>query len=752
MTITNVSGTPTFTEHFNTNAGWTVNKPAGAVAGDLMLVVVPAVGSLWGAVPAGWSKATGTITDNQRVIVYTHTVTDTDAISWAFPGGSGVWSGCISVFCLHGSSGALGSDIQVLTDANVGVDADPTHMQVPNVVTARSTDMVIIASVATPQGYFQDASHRFPIATTLTPAAPTAPSGYTLVGSAVGAIQAGGGIYSNEIYYCGVAAVAYRIAPTEGTQSGLDFGGLSDFLRWGTGTTPLTNHAASLAFSILGLPPPTITSISPASGAAAGGTTVTIKGTLLTGTSAVTFGGSSATDVTVIDDNNVTCVVPSHAAGAVDVVLTATAGSVTSTGGFTYGAPTITALSLAKSPLAGGVSTTITGTNFASGATVTIDGVSCTSVVVVSSTVITCVVPAGTAGAKDVVVTSGDAATLASGFTYVDAYDNLVKLVKAGSVAGNSKASATHWGVTDEWVSYGGAQDLWGTTLSPSDVNNASFGAAVSAVAGSGATAKVTAMRITVYYTVPGISDAASYVVALQVDPTKTIAKPYVYKLPRADLTVANDPNISLARADAQFYTSRYPQPSRNVQKTYREVEFWLDASPQTSTTGLQVWAALDEAAAYQLNDNTGAAGTFRTTGPQRAFFPASASAVGHYCQLVFKVPAKAQGEVDVAVSLRDIVIRGALDPITTDLITATFVLGGGEFEDKTSQRKSAKAQLAALKTLADPTAAPVAYRDPWGGTGYLKVARVDTKEATYKGATQSVMLANVTMRVMEYA
>jgi len=542
-----------------------------------------------------------------------------------------------------------------------------------------------------------------------------------------------------------IFALYRHLTTTAGSQGSYSF--TLDTLTGGSSVPALLWHLVAIRPAL-----PTITSISPASGAAAGGTTVTIKGTLLTGTSAVTFGGSSATDVTVIDDNNVTCVVPSHAAGAVDVVLTATAGSVTSTGGFTYGAPTITALSLAKSPLAGGVSTTITGTNFASGATVTIDGVACTSVVVVSSTVITCVVPAGTAGAKDVVVTSGDSATLAGGFTYVDAYDNLVKLVKAGSVAGNSKASATHWGVTDEWVSYGGAQDLWGTTLSPSDVNNASFGAAVSAVAGSGATAKVTAMRITVYYTVPGISDAASYVVALQVDPTKTIAKPYVYKLPRADLTVANDPNISLARADAQFYTSRYPQPSRNVQKTYREVEFWLDASPQTSTPGLQVWAALDEAAAYQLNDNTGAAGTFRTTGPQRAFFPASASAVGHYCQLVFKVPAKAQGEVDVAVSLRDIVIRGALDPITTDLITATFVLGGGEFEDKTSQRKSAKAQLAALKALADPTAAPVAYRDPWGGTGYLKVARVDTKEATYKGATQSVMLANVTMRVMEYA
>lgn len=740
-----VTGTPVFYDRTASGSSFsfTVNKPANAVTGDGLIFVVVAYGANMPGITAatGWVRAYHDQDSWAGYSIYTHTVTDVDPASWSFASGGGAAGGAW-LFGVHGqnpSGGFLGGDVQALLGTSALNNVDPTHLQVPNFTTARNNDLGIIAYGATAIA----SSASFPIANTETPAAAALPSGWTDAGSSSANESHSGGktLQINE------TGAATKIIAAAGAQSSLDIG-FADFLRWYGPSAA----GVSLAFSVLSPPPPTITSISPASGAAAGGATVTIKGTLLTGTSAITFGGSSATSVTVIDDNNVTCVVPAHAAGAVDVVLTATAGSITSTGGFTYGAPTITALSLAKSPLAGGVSTTITGTNFATGATVTIDGVSCTSVVVVSSTVITCVVPAGTAGAKDVVVTSGDSATLAGGFTYVDAYDNLVKLVKAGSVAGNSKASATHWGVTDEWVSYGGAQDLWGTTLSPSDVNNASFGAAVSAVAGSGATAKVTAMRITVYYTVPGISDAASYVVALQVDPTKTIAKPYVYKLPRADLTVANDPNISLARDDAQFYTSRYPQPSRNVQKTYREVEFWLDASPQTNTPGLQVWAALDEAAAYQLNDNTGAAGTFRTTGPQRAFFPASASAVGHYCQLVFKVPAKAQGEVDVAVSLRDIVIRGALDPITTDLITATFVLGGGEFEDKTSQRKSAKAQLTALKALADPTGAPVAYRDPWGGTGYLKVARVDTKEATYKGATQSVMLANVTLRVMEYA
>lgn len=80
---------------------------------------------------------------------------------------------------------------------------------------------------------------------------------------------------------------------------------------------------------------------------------------------------------------------------------------------------TVTSITPATGPQAGGTAVTIKGTNFSTGATVTI-GVAATSVVVVNSTTITCVTGATTAGAKNVVVTDeGVAATLTNGYTYV---------------------------------------------------------------------------------------------------------------------------------------------------------------------------------------------------------------------------------------------------------------------------------------------------------------------------------------------
>ena len=68
----------------------------------------------------------------------------------------------------------------------------------------------------------------------------------------------------------------------------------------------------------------------------------------------------------------------------------------------------------------GGTAVTITGTNFATGATVTFGGAAATNVVVVNSTTITAITPVGSAGAVTVTVTvSGQSGSLASGFTYV---------------------------------------------------------------------------------------------------------------------------------------------------------------------------------------------------------------------------------------------------------------------------------------------------------------------------------------------
>jgi hypothetical protein len=80
-----------------------------------------------------------------------------------------------------------------------------------------------------------------------------------------------------------------------------------------------------------------------------------------------------------------------------------------------------------------------------------------------------------------------------------------VRLIKAGAIGSTNRATATVWPTSLGDVSYGGAGDLFGTTWTPADVNNAGFGCAVSAhttVSGSG-TASVDAICIDVYFTFP---------------------------------------------------------------------------------------------------------------------------------------------------------------------------------------------------------------------------------------------------------
>jgi hypothetical protein len=82
-------------------------------------------------------------------------------------------------------------------------------------------------------------------------------------------------------------------------------------------------------------------------------------------------------------------------------------------------APTVTGVSPSSGSAAGGTAITITGTNFASGATVTVGGAACSNVVVVSPTSITCTTPARTAGTSSVVVTSGGQSNAANSlFTF----------------------------------------------------------------------------------------------------------------------------------------------------------------------------------------------------------------------------------------------------------------------------------------------------------------------------------------------
>ncbi len=168
---------------------------------------------------------------------------------------------------------------------------------------------------------------------------------------------------------------------------------------------------------------PAITSVSPNSGSTAGGTTVTINGSNFQSGVTVKFGANSAASLTLVNSAQLTAVSPAGAAGAVNVVVTNPGPvSATLTNGFTYSnAPVVTGISPGSGTTSGGTPVTISGSNFLSGATVSIGGTAATSVVFVNSAQLTAVTPAHAAGAVNVVVTNpgGLSSTLTNGYTYV---------------------------------------------------------------------------------------------------------------------------------------------------------------------------------------------------------------------------------------------------------------------------------------------------------------------------------------------
>ncbi|MCE5253790.1 MAG: IPT/TIG domain-containing protein, partial [Actinomycetia bacterium] len=172
---------------------------------------------------------------------------------------------------------------------------------------------------------------------------------------------------------------------------------------------------------------PTVTDLTPNAGPAAAGTTVAITGTNFTSDATVKFGTKAATDVVVNSLTKITYKAPAGTAGSVvDVLVTTTAGTSDNTAAdnYTYGAPTVTAVSPTHGPAAGGTTVVITGTSFTADAKVYFGStvVASSDVTVNSSTKITVVSPAGTAGETVQVKVTTDAGsspdTAADDFTY----------------------------------------------------------------------------------------------------------------------------------------------------------------------------------------------------------------------------------------------------------------------------------------------------------------------------------------------
>lgn len=178
--------------------------------------------------------------------------------------------------------------------------------------------------------------------------------------------------------------------------------------------------------------PPTVTTVAPASGTAAGGTSLTITGTDLTNATAVTIGGLAATSFSVASRTSITATSPAHDVGVVAVAVTTPAGTGTLDASYTYtavpaapaggggGAPApaaaaatssagaadwaITQMRPAFGPISGGTHLTILGYGFNGAKSVTIGGTAVGFRYVDSST-IEVVTPPGELGFQTVIIT-----------------------------------------------------------------------------------------------------------------------------------------------------------------------------------------------------------------------------------------------------------------------------------------------------------------------------------------------------------
>lgn len=173
-----------------------------------------------------------------------------------------------------------------------------------------------------------------------------------------------------------------------------------------------------------------VSSVSPPTGPLAGGTTVTLTGTGFTGATAVKFGGTDGTGLSVVSDTELLVASPAGTAGAVDVTVVTPGGTWTVKKGFTYfdAGGAFAVFALTPHVVQAGDVVTLTGQALDTGTlSVSIGGVAATVGAVTFSTAQLTVPARGAAPRRaDVTVDNGtDTATLAQGATWRVALESL---------------------------------------------------------------------------------------------------------------------------------------------------------------------------------------------------------------------------------------------------------------------------------------------------------------------------------------
>ncbi|MFI9392415.1 IPT/TIG domain-containing protein [Streptomyces bauhiniae] len=220
--------------------------------------------------------------------------------------------------------------------------------------------------------------------------------------------------------------------------------------------------------------------ISPNQGSTGGGTLVTITGTNLSGTSAVTFGTRPATSITNVSPTQVTAVSPSGT-GTVGVTVTTAGGTSNPIPFFYVGAPFKSSVSPVSGPLAGGNTVTLNGVGLATATSVAF-GANTATPTVVSDTQLTVTVPAGAAaGPVGVSVTTAGGTNNGLSYTYVDVPTVTTVAPASGPTSGGTGVTITGTNLdTTESVTFDG-------TPAPFSVVNATTVSAVTPPGAAGA-------------------------------------------------------------------------------------------------------------------------------------------------------------------------------------------------------------------------------------------------------------------------
>jgi hypothetical protein len=354
------------------------------------------------------------VTADQFTYVAAPTVTAVSPTSGSTAGGTSVtitgtnFTGLVSVTF----GGVPATSLTVNSSAQITATAPALG---PGVVDIRVTTPLGLSTTSTADQFTYSAP--VPSVTGLSPSSGTNAGGTSVT------ITGSGFTGASAVYFGSVAATSFSV--TSDTQitatSPAEPAGTVDIIV----QTPYGGASATSSadnFTFVGAVP-SVTGVTPAAGPTGGGNSVAITGTGFTGATQVSFGGTAAAEFRVNSDTSITAGTPAHAAGSVDVTVTAPGGTspAVTADHFTFAAaPTVTAVSPNNGPASGGTQVTLTGTGF-TGATQVSFGGTTAYFTVLSDTSISCTSPAHAAGTVDITVTGpGGTSTTSSAdqFTY----------------------------------------------------------------------------------------------------------------------------------------------------------------------------------------------------------------------------------------------------------------------------------------------------------------------------------------------